>query len=221
MENYIHQLLGDIRHSIDQFSSSEPSSSFEIWDWKSFEEEEQNAPTRSLEDWTGIQQIMLPPENRLSDAQLTSILNALEELLDVYNWCFVLQFNVPERIQYETIRLNFNQEAKVKTWHLGFFEFCAPNTEHRKCALGEYCNCAYFDDMLSKFKPDTRTPEEQRAAHLEIEVNHIKWKHGDDWMNYYPYHLDAAHDDENGNPYDYGFGDSDDEEDEADNWWRK
>ena len=40
-------------------------------------------------------------------------------------------------------------------------------------------------------------------------------------MKYYPYHLDAAYDDENGNPYDYGFGDDKDESDEADDWWKK
>ena len=36
-------------------------------------------------------------------------------------------------------------------------------------------------------------------------------------MKYYPYHLDKDHDDENGNPYNYGF---DDGEEENDNWWR-
>lgn len=31
-------------------------------------------------------------------------------------------------------------------------------------------------------------------------------------MKYYPYHLDAAFDDEAGNPYDYGFGGADEDE---------
>jgi len=35
-------------------------------------------------------------------------------------------------------------------------------------------------------------------------------------MKYYPYHLDPNYDDENGNPYNYGFGDEDDD----DNWWQ-
>jgi hypothetical protein len=45
-------------------------------------------------------------------------------------------------------------------------------------------------------------------------------RRGDDWMKYYPYHLDKNYDDENGNPYDYGFGEEEDDEDD-DNWWRQ
>jgi hypothetical protein len=55
--------------------------------------------------------------------------------------------------------------------------------------------------------------------HLEIEIRHIKRKYDDDWMKYYPYHLDPNYDDENGNPYNYGVGDED-EEDDDDRWWR-
>lgn len=37
-------------------------------------------------------------------------------------------------------------------------------------------------------------------------------------MRYYPYHLDPDYDDEHGNPYDYGFGDDWDEEED---WWKR
>jgi len=36
-------------------------------------------------------------------------------------------------------------------------------------------------------------------------------------MKYYPYHLDPEYDDEDGNPYDYGFGIHEDD-DLADSW---
>ena len=52
-----------------------------------------------------------------------------------------------------------------------------------------------------------------------METKHLKQKHGDDWMKYYPFHLDTNYDNENGNSYNYGFGDE--EEDEKDDWWRK
>ena len=138
------------------------------------------------------------------------------------NWCFVMQFDVPHRVQYETLRLNFDQEVKIKYWNIGFFKFCKPDTEHKKCSLGEYCECARIKEMFSHFVDEDLTAEEERAMHLEIELKHLKRKHGDDFMKYYPYHLDKNYDDENGEPYDYGFGNNeDDEEDEADNWWKK
>ncbi len=64
------------------------------------------------------------------------------------------------------------------------------------------------------------TPEEERERMLEIEVQHLKRKHGDDWMKYFPYHLDKNYDDGYGNSYDYGF-DQDEEYDDEDTWWRR
>ncbi len=120
-----------------------------------------------------------------------------------------MQIKVPERIQYETIRQHFNQEVKLKRWHMGFFEVCKPGTEYGKCTLGEYCQCAFYKEFFKHMTDEELSPEEERARALEIELNHIKRRHGDDWMKYYPYHLDKNYDDENGEPYDYGFGDGD------------
>jgi len=219
MERYIEQLLGDIAHSTENVSWPYAEKELQLWDWISEEEEDKTAPIRNLEEWTGIRAEQLPPVEMLSDEQVKTLLHALNKMLDAYNWCFVLQIAVPDRIQYSTIRDNFNQQARVKRWHMGFFEVCKEGTEHGKCALGEeYCQCAFFKELFSHFVDEDLTPEEERARMLDIEVQHIKRKYGDDYMKYYPYHLDAHYDDENGNSYDYGMGDEDEEED--DEWWR-
>jgi hypothetical protein len=162
---------------------------------------------------------MLPPNEMLTDEQINNLLVALHKMLDAYNCSFVLQTKVPERIQYVAIRDNFNQTVKVKRWHMGFFSHCRPGTAHTQCALGEYCQCAFYSEFFKDMVDEDLTPEEERARALEIEVRHIQKKYGGDWMKYYPYHLDKNHDDENGNPYDYGFGEE--EDDDEDNWWRK
>jgi hypothetical protein len=220
MERYFNQLLGDIAHATKNVSWPFAEKELNIWDWVSDEEENQTAPVRSLEEWTGIQQAMLPPETMLNDAQVHQLLEKLKKLLEEYNSCFVLQTTVPERIQYATIRDNFSQDVKVKRWHMGFFELCKPGTEHGKCALVEYCQCAFYAELCRDFVDEDLSPEEERKRMLEIEVQHIKRKYGDEWMKYYPYHLDAGYDDENGNPYDYGFGDDNDDEG-GDDWWRR
>lgn len=161
---------------------------------------------------------MLPPVEMLNDEQVSCTLAALKKMLDAFNWSFVLQTEVPERIQYTVIRDNFNQQAKVKRWHMGFFELCRSNTEHGKCALGKYCQCAFYTEFFSGFSEQELSREEERAMHLENEINHLKRQYDDDWMKYYPYHLDANYDDENGDPYNYGLDDEDEEDD--DNWWR-
>jgi hypothetical protein len=218
MEKYVQNLLFDIHHATENVSMPFIDGGLELHDWISEEEEDKTAPVRSLEEWTGISRAQLPPHEMLNDEQVQVLLKALKEMLDAYNCVFVLQTQVPERIQYACIRDNFSQEVKVKQWHMGFFEHCRPGTEHGQCALGEYCQCAFYGELFSGFIDEDLTPEEERARALEIEIRHLKKKYEDGWMKYYPYHLDANYDDENGNPYDYGFGKEDNDDD--DNWWR-
>jgi hypothetical protein len=121
-------------------------------DWLTPEEEDQSAPSRELEEWTGIRREQLPPPEMLSDNQLERLLEALKKMLDAYNCSFVLQTIVPDRIQYAVIRDNLPQRVKVRQWHMGFFELCSPGTAHRKCALGEHCQCEFYADLFSGFK---------------------------------------------------------------------
>ncbi len=216
MQKYIDQLLEDITCATEDVSYPYTEKELHLHYWIPDEEEDKTAPVRELEEWTGIKQEMLPPETMLNDEQLCQLLSALKKMLDAYNWSFVVQIQVPERIQYETIRNNFDQPAKIKRWHMGFFELCRPGTKHNKCTMGEYCHCTFFTDFFKDMIDEDLTPEEEREKALEIEIRHIKRKYGDDpadtaWMKYYPYHLDKNYDDENGNPHDYGFEDDEDD----------
>lgn len=218
MQNYINQLLSDIAYASENISLPFAEKELNLHDWITNEEEEKTALVRNLEEWTGIRKEMLPPVELLNDEQVNNTVAALKKMLDTYNWSFVLQTEVPERIQYVCIRDNFNQQAKAKRWHIGFFELCSPGTAHGKCALGKYCQCAFYSEFFSGFEDEELSPEEERAMHLEIEIKHLKRKYGDDWMKYYPYYLDAKYDDENGNQENQGFEDEDEQDD--DNWWR-
>ncbi len=219
MERYIEQLLDDIAYATENISLPFVEKELDLSDWLTDKEEEKTALVRNLEDWTNIKQIQLPPPEMLTDDQIHRLLDALIKMLNAYNWSFVLQIEVPERIQYATIRDNFNQEAKIKHWHYGFFKLCSPDTKHGECSLGEYCQCRFYADFFSKFDDKELSPEEERAIELECRINHIKKKHGRYWRKYYPYHLDPEYDDEDGNPFDYGFGEFDDDDDD-DTWWR-
>jgi len=217
MKKYLDQFLSDIE-AITQSFQDIPSQEVEIWDWISDEEEDQIAKRIQLEDWTGIRQEQIPPSEMLTDEEIEKLYESLYELLKAINYSIVFHFRMPLRIQYQILQKNWKQEAIQKEWHYGFFNTCFEKKSHDSCPMGEGCECRFFEELHASFEPDNRTPEEQRLAHLQIEVNHIKRKHGDDYMKYYPYHLDPEYDDENGNPHDYGFGDFDDEDDE---WWKK
>ena len=211
MEKYINQLLADIAYATENVSLPFIEKELALHDWISDEEENRTAPVRNLQEWTGISKEMLPPAEMLNDEQVNRLITALKKMLDAYNWSFVLQTQVPERIQYTALRENINQQARVKRWHMGFFEFCQEGTEHKKCVLGQYCQCAFYTEFFSGCIDEELSPAEERARELEIEVEHIKRKYGDDWMKYYPYHLDKDYDDESGNAYNYGFEEDDDD----------
>lgn len=219
MKRYAEQLLEDIASATENVIWPFRERESDIHDWISEEEEEQTAPRLPLQEWTGIRKVQLPPTERLSDDQVRRLLEALKAMLDAYNWSFVLQTQVPERIQYAAIRDNFDQEAAIKRWHMGFFHLCRPGTPHGTCALGEHCQCRCYAEIFAGFVDEELSPEEERARQLECEIIHLKRKYGADWEKYYPYHLDLAYDDEAGNPYDYGFGLEN--EDDHDDWWRR
>ena len=219
MERYVEQLLGDILFATENADLPYCENRGDISAWISDEEEERTAPRRPLEEWTGIRKAALPTVERLTDDQVHRLIEALKKMLDVHNWSFVMQIKVPERIQYAAMRENFDQEAIVKQWNMGFFHLCRPGGPHENCALGEYCHCRFFEELWGDFVDENLSAEEERARALEIEVEHIKRKYGDDWMKNYPYHLDPEYDDEDGNPYDYGFGVY--EDDDPADYWKK
>jgi len=105
MKRYVEQLLADITDATENVEWPYEECESGIDCWMSDEEEERTAPRRDLEEWTGVHKTQLPPEDRLTDEQVQRLLNALKAMLDAYNWSFVLQTCVPERIQYAAIRM--------------------------------------------------------------------------------------------------------------------
>ncbi|MEA3495685.1 MAG: hypothetical protein U9R42_06585, partial [Bacteroidota bacterium] len=166
MEKYLEQLLMDIAFATENVSCPYVEHELSIHDWITEEDDDKTAVIRLLEEWTGIKKIQLPPPGLLSDNQISRLLNALKKMLDAYNWAFVLLFEVPEHIQYATIRDNFNQEAKIKRWHMGFFQLCNPGTEHGKCSLGEYCHCRFYKELFEGFSDEELSPDKERTMQL-------------------------------------------------------
>lgn len=214
MQRYIEQLLEDIAFAVQRINDEYAHLHPHLRDWVSEEEEDALAQVHPLEEWTGIRQEQLPPATLLTDEQVAVLLKALHQLLDACNWAAVLQTLVPPRTEYTAMRAAWPQAIRVKRWHMGFFDWCLPDTLHGACALGEHCQCAFYESLREQFTDEPLSPEEERRRMLEIEIRHIQRKYGDDWMKHYPYHLDPEYDDEYGNPYDYGMGGEDDDDDD-------
>lgn len=173
MQKYLLQLLTDIETDSKNINFLFIEKELSIHDWISAEEAAM-APVRNLSEWTGIAPEMLPPASMLKKKEIETLLHSLKQMLAVYKCHFILQTEVPEDIQYETIRLNLNQNVKVKQWNLGFFDMCKRNTSPKSCALGNYCQCAFYIEFFAGQIEEHLTPEEERDRAFEIEVRNIK-----------------------------------------------
>lgn len=151
INRYLQQLHEDIEAATQRLNGEYAHLHQHFRQWISEEEEEATAPVWELEQYTGISQDALPPDTMLADAALHQLLEALKALLDACNWAAVLQMPVPERIEYAAIRAAWRQTLKVKKCHPGFFAWCAPGTRPESCALGTYCQCAWYEALQARF----------------------------------------------------------------------
>ncbi|OLY90725.1 hypothetical protein SAMN05444008_101398 [Cnuella takakiae] len=151
LQRYLQQLHEDIALATRRLNGDYAHLHQHFRQWVSEAEEEATAPVRELEDWTGITLDMLPPEQMLDDAAVHALLEALKTLLDACNWVAVLQTTVPERVEYSAIRAAWRQSIRIKRWHMGFFAWCAPGTPQGSCALGEHCQCAWYEALQARF----------------------------------------------------------------------
>lgn len=188
LQRYIHQLLEDIRVATQNVPEpwypleEEVDEEFGVLPWM---EDPENAPTKSLEEWTCLKKEQFPPENRLTDPQISSLLSAIKGMLDAYNCSAVFQIEVPERIQYRVIRERFQQEVPMLKANYFFFEFCDKKDKKNrsKCILGEkYCHCAFFEAFFEKFEDGQ---EEETDYPIDpYEEYMLKRRYGDDWYKY-------------------------------------
>ena len=190
LHKYIDQLLQDIAHATQNVPASwtsieeEADEDFGILPWM---EDMENAPTKSLEEWTNLKKEQFPPQDRLTDKQVHVLLAAIKKMLDAYNCSAVFQIEVPERIQYKVIRARFQQQVPMLKANYFFFEFCDKrnSTDRSGCLLGEqYCHCIFFEDFFNKFE---NTEEDTDYGIDPYEEYMLKRRYGDDWRKHLHY----------------------------------
>jgi hypothetical protein len=223
MNRYLEQLHAEIAHAIQNVPKPPiPSEGLDIWFFISYEDEMRASRHKPLEEWTGISADAFPADDLLTDDQVEALYNAASGMLSAYNMHIIFHLcDTPVRAQYRVMKAFWNQQLPMLQHNDGFFETCTDGNRIELCLLGDKCHCRFFREQFPDTDNEPITPEEERAMELDIEIRHIRKKYDDDWMKYYPYHLDPDYDDEYGNPFDYGFGDLNEDEDDDDNWWRR
>jgi len=182
VKKYLDQLIGDIQTATQCGLDTCVTLEEDEVDLLVWEEQVGKVQSQAFDEWCSIKQAQLPPDAKLDDQQVSSLVTQLKLLLNAYNCPIIFQFHVPERLQYQVIRANFDQQVPtIKVRHFTF-SFCKESICREDCLLGtQYCHCLFFDDFFDKFSP---TKEESTDIGIDPFKQYLlKRRYGEDWLN--------------------------------------
>jgi hypothetical protein len=166
MEKYLNYLLTDIKAAaanvpVLTFESGEEGPSFIPLD-----EEEKMARREILGDWIGLRQELFPPACRLSDKQVSRLLEAMNHCLDVYNFIPHFPTGLPLRKRYEVLVSQLGKEVPIlihNAWQIDFCEY-----EPRTCPFGpSFCQCKVYEQWLTHIEEEELPDEETMEAMMK------------------------------------------------------
>jgi hypothetical protein len=154
MNRYIHQLTEDLKEAIRLAPDREIF--YDNYEFES-EDEEDDASIAFFEHYLygeqielgeimGIEQILLPPVEKLSKEQSAKIFPHLEQLLSAYGFELDFPKNVPEALKYELVRQVWTDKYVPVKMGIQTIEFCDYDCDF--CPFGsDLCQCKEFEKM--------------------------------------------------------------------------
>lgn len=151
MQNYINQLLGDL----DQLMTSRQS--YTTTNPPLLIENDSNddllelsklyiAKEQSFAKLLDIQQEALPPENKLSDKQISELLESIENTLVIYQCFLDFPAKIIDRKKYTIIRDYWNEPQDICNKSFNTIDFCDYDQEH--CLYGsKSCECKRLERL--------------------------------------------------------------------------
>lgn len=141
MNRYLAQLLEDIEAATAAAPQFERQSLFDT-DEDFFDEEEAFTYRKQeiLGAIIGIEQVQLPPADRMTEDQITPILYALEHCLDTYGYRPEFPAYLQPRYYYTLLRTQLRREVPLLMGEVFPLYLCVPTPESN-CLLGESCQC--------------------------------------------------------------------------------
>jgi hypothetical protein len=153
MNRYIHQLIEDLEEAISLAPDREIfCDNYEL----DYEDEEDHMSLAFMEAYmqgkqiplseiVGIDQILLPPVEKLNNDHVQKIYPSIEKLL--CNYGFELDFpeNVPIQLKYKLVRDVWNEKFVQTNTGVQVIEFC--DYDFNSCPFGsDLCECKKFED---------------------------------------------------------------------------
>ena len=157
MEKYVNYLLADIMaasRNVPVLSLEDPD---EETPFISLEEEEKNARWELLGQWLNIDKEWFPPACRLSEGQISRIVNAMNRCLCAFGFIPHFPTGLPVNKQYDILVDYLNQKVPILIYNSYQIDFCS--YEPKTCPFGsQYCQCKVYEQWLSRFSDEEEDP---------------------------------------------------------------
>lgn len=124
----------------------------------------ENSIPQKMSALFGLKKEQFPPAERLTEAQIESLVDAMIDLWAAFNFAFAPTEEVPTNFAYNLIVNELDEEHTYISEGTCHIDFCTGNTEG--CALGEYCYCLQHQDEWEKDYEEweSRSEEEKQAS---------------------------------------------------------
>ncbi|WP_430813001.1 hypothetical protein [Carboxylicivirga sp. RSCT41] len=143
MNTYIQQLLELIEEAENKAVKNGKEHELEIE--PHFAEEFLQGKPEMISSVVGIDKFNFPAPDKLSETQLSTLLQAIEKLLLAYNWEFMFPENVTDTVKYEFIIDHWSSEHVYCQQGIVQIETC--KFDENKCPFPGHCNvCQSFKD---------------------------------------------------------------------------
>ncbi len=173
MQKYINQLLEDIRAASwntrpphEVWDDADPDYDVELEDI-SYVEKYMYGKKEPISEITGIDVMVLPPPEQLTDDQQSLLAEELEKLL--LNYSFVLDFPeaFPLHMRYSFIWDFWSESHVALSFGTNHIEFC--DYEEDQCPFPGYCNTC--KEIAEQMKHDER--HNNTDNNFDIDVNDL------------------------------------------------
>jgi hypothetical protein len=139
MQNYINQLIGDLRtakKNVPPDTELEKTESYEEFDEKMLAIE--TAPNVSAKNLFGVSYKELPPSEKLTDKQMQQITDAIIYLWSYFNIDVDFRENMPIKLRYELAREKFSEDIHYMPGWSMTYDFCSGWCPD--CKIIDYCD---------------------------------------------------------------------------------
>ena len=146
MDQYLDQLIEDLGEIVQQVpppgaiwsgvDMTNPNETEDI----AHVEQSQNGESKPLSKIVGVEKIVLPPVERLTDAQADLLCTAMVSVLSVYHFIPDFPVGLPAKLKYKVLRDHWDQEQVAVTGGAVHIALCDCVTS--ACPFPpEFCDC--------------------------------------------------------------------------------